>query len=266
MRALITGATGLVGKHLVGRLEDVVVLSRNPDEARRRLGKVEAYAWNPEGGPAPAEALRGVEVVFNLAGEPVFEGRWTDEKKRRIRDSRVVGTRNLVSAIAALERRPKVLVSASAVGYYGDRGDEELDERSTRRPRISRRSLRGLGTRSDGGRAAWHPRGLRTDWNRSRSRRRGAGRDANSVSDGNGRPARQRAAVDAMGPYQGPGWSDAACEPERRDPWADERGRATPGHQRRFYARAGECSPPAGLAPGAAHSTSPRAWRGRATS
>jgi uncharacterized protein len=131
MRALITGATGLVGKHLVGGLDDVVVLSRNPDQARRRLGKVEAHAWNPEGGPAPAEAIRGVEVVFSLAGEPVFEGRWTDEKKRRIRDSRVVGTRNLVSAIAASESRPKVLVSASAVGYYGDRGDEELDERST---------------------------------------------------------------------------------------------------------------------------------------
>jgi uncharacterized protein len=133
MRALVTGATGLVGKHLLGRIEDVVVLSRNPDEARRRLGKIEAHAWNPEAGPAPAEAIRGVEAVFNLAGEPVFEGRWTEEKKRRIRDSRVVGTRNLVSAIAAMENesRPKVLVSASAVGYYGDRGDEELDERSS---------------------------------------------------------------------------------------------------------------------------------------
>jgi uncharacterized protein len=132
MRALITGATGLVGRHLIGKLEDVVVLSRNADDARRRLGKVEAHAWNPEGGPAPIEAVRGVEVVFNLLGEPVFEGRWTDEKKRRIRDSRVVGTRNLVSAIAASERRPRVLVSASAVGYYGDRGDEELDERSSK--------------------------------------------------------------------------------------------------------------------------------------
>jgi uncharacterized protein len=133
MRALITGATGLVGKHLLGRIEDAVVLSRNPDQARRRLGKVEAHAWNPERGHPPVEAIRGVEAVFNLAGEPVFEGRWTEEKKRRIRDSRVVGTRNLVSALAALENesRPKVLVSASAVGYYGDRGDEELDERST---------------------------------------------------------------------------------------------------------------------------------------
>ena len=68
--------------------------------------------------------------MFNLAGEPVSEGRWTDEKKRRIRDSRVVGTRDLVAGLALLKSRPRVLVSASAVGYYGDRGDEELDERS----------------------------------------------------------------------------------------------------------------------------------------
>jgi len=131
MRALVTGATGLIGKHLLAKLENPVVLSRDPDEARRRLGNIEAHAWNPESGPAPADALRGVDVVFNLAGEPIFEGRWTDEKKRRIRDSRVVGTHNLVSALAALTTRPKVIVSASAVGYYGDRGDEELDETST---------------------------------------------------------------------------------------------------------------------------------------
>jgi uncharacterized protein len=131
MRALVTGATGLIGRHLLGRLENPVVLTRNPDEARRRLGNIEAHAWNPESSPAPADALRGVDVVFNLAGEPVFEGRWTDEKKRRIRDSRVAGTHNLVSALALLETRPKVLVSASAVGYYGDRGDQELDETST---------------------------------------------------------------------------------------------------------------------------------------
>jgi hypothetical protein len=74
--------------------------------------------------------LEGVEVVFNLAGEPVAEGRWTADKKRRIRDSRVLGTRNLVAGLAALEKRPRVLVSVSAVGYYGDRGDEELVETS----------------------------------------------------------------------------------------------------------------------------------------
>lgn len=130
MRILVTGATGLIGRHLLRNLENAVVLSRRPSEARMSLGPVEAYLWEPEAGPAPSEALRGVEVVFNLAGEPVSEGRWTDEKKRRIRNSRVVGTRNLVAGLAALERRPRVLVSASAVGYYGDRGDEELHEHS----------------------------------------------------------------------------------------------------------------------------------------
>lgn len=134
MRALVTGATGLIGRQLLKSLQNPVVLSRRPSEARRLLGPVEAYLWEPETGPAPSEALRGVEVVFNLAGEPVSDGRWTDEKKRRIRDSRVVGTRNLHAGLAAMKSRPRVLVSASAVGYYGDRGDEELDERSARGP------------------------------------------------------------------------------------------------------------------------------------
>jgi uncharacterized protein len=130
MRAPVTGATGIIGRQLLRSIENPVVLSRRPSAARRLLGPVEAYLWEPEAGPAPSEALHGVDVVFNLAGEPVSEGRWTDEKKRRIRDSRVVGTRNLVAGLAAMKSRPGVLVSASAVGYYGDRGDEELDERS----------------------------------------------------------------------------------------------------------------------------------------
>jgi len=84
--------------------------------------------WDSATEPAPLEALRGVEAVFNLAGEPVAEGRWTDDKKRHIRDSRVLGTRNLVAGLRTLDHKPAVLVSASAVGYYGDRGDEELGE------------------------------------------------------------------------------------------------------------------------------------------
>ena len=130
MKSLVTGATGLLGRQLLRNIENPLVLSRRPSEVRRLFGPVEVYRWEPEAGPAPCEALRGVEVVFNLAGEPVSEGRWTDEKKRRIRDSRVTGTRNLVAALAALKSRPQVLVAASAVGYYGDRGDEELEERS----------------------------------------------------------------------------------------------------------------------------------------
>ena len=130
MRTLITGGTGLIGQVLLPRLENAVVLTRDPARAGTRLGAVEAHAWKPETGPPPLAALREVDIAFNLAGEPVAEGRWTAERKRRIRDSRVLGTRHLVAAIAKLERRPRVLVSASAVGYYGDRGDEELDETS----------------------------------------------------------------------------------------------------------------------------------------
>jgi uncharacterized protein (TIGR01777 family) len=128
MRTLITGATGLVGRELVSRLGETVVLTRDVARARRALGEVEAHAWVPERGLPPAGALREVEVVFNLAGEPIAEGRWSEDKKLRIRDSRVLGTHNLVAGLAALDRRPGVLVSASAIGFYGDRGDAELDE------------------------------------------------------------------------------------------------------------------------------------------
>jgi uncharacterized protein (TIGR01777 family) len=128
MKALITGGTGLVGRELLRHLPDAVVLSRDPAQAQRALGHSRVVGWAPEEAPVPAEALQGVEAVFHLAGDPVAEGRWTPAKKRRIRDSRVLGTRNLVAGIAAMPRRPALLVSASAVGYYGDRGDEMLGE------------------------------------------------------------------------------------------------------------------------------------------
>jgi uncharacterized protein len=130
MRALITGATGFVGRRLAERLERPVVLSRRPARATELLGDVEAYAWEPEAAPPPAEALRDVEAVFHLAGEPVAAGRWTAARKARIRSSRVESTRNLVAALEASPARPRVLVSASAVGYYGSRGDEVLEESS----------------------------------------------------------------------------------------------------------------------------------------
>lgn len=128
MRALVTGATGFIGRRLAASLERPVVLSRRPEVARKVLGEVRAYAWQPEAGPPPAEALDGVEAVFNFAGESVAGGRWSAERKNRIRASRVVGTRNLVAGLEAQKIRPRVLVSASAVGYYGSRGDEVLKE------------------------------------------------------------------------------------------------------------------------------------------
>ena len=130
LKALITGGTGLLGQELLANLADAVVLSRDPARATRKLGGARVVRWDPATEAAPLEALQGVEAIFNLAGESVAGGRWTEDQKRRIRDSRVVGTRNLVAGLRALDRKPEVLVSASAVGYYGDRGDEDLDESS----------------------------------------------------------------------------------------------------------------------------------------
>lgn len=130
MRITITGATGLLGRRLVGALtsrgDSVTVLSRDPERAARDL-HTEAEAWDPLLAPAPARALAGRDAVVHLAGAPVAQ-RWSDAAKRDIRDSRSLGTRNLVAGILAAEPRPPVLVSASAVGYYGPRGDERLDE------------------------------------------------------------------------------------------------------------------------------------------
>jgi uncharacterized protein (TIGR01777 family) len=123
----------LVGRELVRRLERASVLSRDVRGITQRFGEnVRGWAWQPESEPAPAAAFDGVEAVFHLAGEPVAEGRWTPEKKRRIEQSRVLGTRHLVKALASLPALPRVLVCASAVGYYGDRGDEELLESTAR--------------------------------------------------------------------------------------------------------------------------------------
>jgi uncharacterized protein (TIGR01777 family) len=132
MRVTVTGATGLIGTKLVAALarrgDEVTVLSRDPGRARERLGTgIEAVAWDPLGAPAPVEALAGREGVIHLAGEPVAQ-RWSAAAKERIRTSREVGTVNLVAGLRAAEPRPGALVSASAVGYYGPRGDEQLDE------------------------------------------------------------------------------------------------------------------------------------------
>ena len=119
MRLAVTGASGFVGRRLCeaarARGHEVVAIGRSSGD---RL-------WDPMAQPAP---LEGAEGVVHLAGDPVAGGRWTKSKMARIRDSRVTGTRNLVAGIQ--KAKPRVLVSASAIGYYGDRGEEELTEDS----------------------------------------------------------------------------------------------------------------------------------------
>ena len=131
LRVTVTGATGLIGPRLVAALRDrgaqVTVLSRDPERARRRLADVDAVRWDMMSEPAPVEALAGRDAVLHLAGEPVAQ-RWSAEAKRAIRESRVVGTRNLIEGLRAAEQRPPVLVSSSATGYYGPHGEEPLDE------------------------------------------------------------------------------------------------------------------------------------------
>lgn len=133
MRMLVTGATGFIGSAVCAACaragHDVVALSRDAVSARRRLPMVHAvHAWpDPVGTLPPPAALDGAGAVVHLLGEPV-NGRWTAAKKKQIRDSRVLSTRNLVAAMARMSRPPAVLVSASAAGYYGDRGEQELGE------------------------------------------------------------------------------------------------------------------------------------------
>ncbi|MBI5504318.1 MAG: TIGR01777 family protein [Deltaproteobacteria bacterium] len=135
MKILVSGATGLVGQHLVRRLleggHEVIALSRDAEDATLNLPvRCRVHEWTPENGHLDGRALEGVEAVVHLAGENVGAGRWSDARKHGIARSRVEGTRTLVDAIAGLPAaaRPRVFVSASAVGFYGDRGDEVLDE------------------------------------------------------------------------------------------------------------------------------------------
>ena len=131
MRVLVTGASGLIGSALCDALfargDDVVGLTRDPGRARRTNPRVAWHKWEPTlERPDPA-AFEGVEGVVNLVGEQIDQ-RWTDEAKQKIMETRRQGTHNLVQTIGALKQPPEVLVNQSAVGYYGDRGDEEVDE------------------------------------------------------------------------------------------------------------------------------------------
>lgn len=123
MRVLVTGATGLIGSHLVPALQreghQVVRLGRRRDASD--------FVWDPLRGQMDTGALDGVDAVVHLAGENIGQ-RWTEERKQRMWRSRVEGARLLADAIASVSSPPRTFISASATGYYGDRGDEALDE------------------------------------------------------------------------------------------------------------------------------------------
>ncbi len=125
----VSGASGMVGTALAERLQasgrKVVAITRSEGSSYE-----ESIRWDPESGLINPGRLESVDAVVHLAGENIAGGRWNEKRKAKIRSSRVQGTRSLVQSIAAVQQRPKVLVCASAIGYYGDRGDQELTESS----------------------------------------------------------------------------------------------------------------------------------------
>lgn len=127
MKIAVTGASGLVGSQLVAFLstgghEIVSLVRAEPDRGQ--------VLWNPKAGQVDTQGLAGVNAVVHLAGENIAVGRWSPAKKRRIRESRVAGSRLIAEKLAAMDPKPDVLVCASAIGYYGDRGATKLDESS----------------------------------------------------------------------------------------------------------------------------------------
>ena len=134
MRILISGATGFVGRalcrHLIGRGDEVWAFSRRPAQAKASLeGVSRVFAWDAASHEPGAEAFEGVDAVVHLAGESVV-GRWTQAKREAIRASRVDSTQLLVAAMAKLAKPPATLISASAIGYYGEKGEAEVTEES----------------------------------------------------------------------------------------------------------------------------------------
>ncbi len=131
MKCIVSGGTGFIGRHVVDRLlkdsHYVGVWSRKPGLHQRTA--VATHIWDPLAGEPPLESVNGMDCIIHLAGENVAQ-RWTPEVKRRIRESRVGGARRILEAVDKVRHKPKIFISASAIGIYGDRGDEILTESS----------------------------------------------------------------------------------------------------------------------------------------
>jgi uncharacterized protein len=129
MDVVVTGSSGLIGSAL---LDGLTAAGHRPVRLVRGPAAGESIRWDPEGGTIDRAGLEGVDAVVHLAGEGIATRRWSDEQKRRILESRTEGTTLLATTLAGLERPPRVLVSASGINYYGDRGDEPVTEEAPR--------------------------------------------------------------------------------------------------------------------------------------
>ncbi len=132
MRVLITGGSGLVGRALAANLaaggDEVVILSRRPQKAAGLPEGVRVELWDGRSAEGWSSLANGAAAIINLAGENISSGRWSDERKRVILESRLNASRAVIQAVKAASRKPRVVIQASAVGYYGPRGDEEVTE------------------------------------------------------------------------------------------------------------------------------------------
>ena len=135
MRIGITGGTGFIGSALCRKLtldgHQLVLFGRNRDRSLKVVPEAHFVRWSSEQGFEDTAVLRDLDAFVHLAGEPIAAGRWSDRRKQRISDSRIVGTRNLLDGFRHCGDAPRVLVSSSAIGFYGSRGDVELDESSS---------------------------------------------------------------------------------------------------------------------------------------
>ena len=128
MNILITGSSGLVGTHLTAALE---ADGHNVFRMLRKASDDHSFYWNPAAGVISYDVSIHIDAVINLAGESIADGRWSEERKRRILESRVSGTRLLAETLAKLKQKPKVFISGSAIGFYGETGDRGVDEESS---------------------------------------------------------------------------------------------------------------------------------------
>ena len=237
MKVAVTGATGVIGRELVSGCSRGATRSPSSRGTPSRAGGRWAtgfrpFDWaDPKQQPAPAEALGGRDAVVNLLGENVAQ-RWSEAAKKEIRDSRVLGTRNLVEGLRAAEPRPEVLISGSGSNYYGPRGDEPVDESGAARQRLPRGRDGRLG-----GAGAQRPRSsdvrvvtTRT-WRRAERGGRRARQDAPLLQGRGWRTRCRREAVHALDPQRRRGRSAPLLPRRRARPGPGEPERARAGHE-----------------------------------